>query len=117
MATDYYNSVNEWLEAGSPLGEPFLIMREHTMSIEDIDEGSTLIMLRALCTLIVRSLARYRDELGGSGYHIEPASSVFQDTWSFDYENETFGVCAEPAVISDRPRARISVGAIATILS
>ena len=119
MATDYYNSVNEWLEAGRPLDKPFLIVREHTMGVGDADdEGYVLSRLRFLCTLIISRLAYYRDELGGSGYCVEPASSALYDTRDFDYEGETFGVhVGSVIVLVDQVKVCLVAGAIATILS
>lgn len=118
MATDYYNSVNEWLEAGRPLDAPFLVVREYTMGIGDADdEDYVLSRLRLLCTLIVSRLTYYRDELGGSGYRIEPASPVLYDTRDFDHEGETFGVHVGSVIVLDQAKVCLVAGAIATILS
>jgi len=117
MKTEYYSSVNEWLEAGSPLDKPFLIVREETIRAGDFNETYVLSLLNGLATLIIHNLARYCNELGGSGYHIEPAPSMF-NARTFDYEGETFGVAIElPIIRATRASARLSVGAIATILS
>jgi len=117
METEYYSSVYEWLEAGSPLDESFLIVREETVCAGDFNEIYILGLLRGLATLIIHNLASYCNDLGGSGYRIEPARSMF-NARIFDYEGEAFGVCFElPIIRTTQAMVQLSVGAIATILS
>ena len=117
METEYYSTVNEWLEAGSPLDKSFLIVREETIRVENFNKACVLGLLKGLATLIVHNLADYCNRLGGSGYRIEPAPSMF-NARTFNHEGKTFGVeVGLPIIHTAQAAVRLSVGAIATILS
>ena len=87
------------------------------MDTVSVTESTTLSMVEVLCTLIIWGLAHHRHEAGGSGYRIEPVPPVLRSTWSFNYKGFTFSVYAEPSIYPDPSKVRLSVGAIATILS
>ena len=113
---EYHYSVGSWLKAGRPHDEPFLIVRESIRDTANFNESAVLLVVENLCTLIIDSLTLHRDETEGSGYHIEPVPPILHSTWSFNYRGFTFSVYAEPSILGPS-RVRISVGAIATILS
>jgi hypothetical protein len=110
-----YYSVLDWLEAGSPLDESFLIVRESVVNTQNFDEDMALLALSGLAALIIHAVTGYRDDTGGSSYHIDSAPSVINDAWSFEYQGFTFSVQTESSLTPGTPLVQISMGAVVTI--